>query len=258
MPELPDVEGQRRLFRRHAAGKRVLSLSAIDEILRNSSPQASGRAIKGHRFENPERHGKWLLCPTDEPILIFHFGMTGELVWASREQHEHSHDRLVLHFGDGELRYRAMRKLGGVWLARNRDEIPEVTGPLGPDALRVSRRDFIQRVGDRRGSIKAALMDQRPIAGLGNLTVDESLWRARIAPGRSAAELDDKELIRLHGRMRRVLTDSVKEGRVPPKRSWLTGVRDTKSPHCPRCGTPLDRSRIAGRTTYWCPVCQPA
>jgi formamidopyrimidine-DNA glycosylase len=108
MPELPDVEGQRRLFRRRAKGKRAVRLSAIAEILRNSSPSAIGKAIKGHRFEDPERHGKWLICPTDAPVMLSHFGMTGELVWASSKEEEHPHDRLVLHFDDGELRHRAI------------------------------------------------------------------------------------------------------------------------------------------------------
>lgn len=127
-----------------------------------------GKAIKGHRFEDPERHGKWLICPTEAPIMIFHFGMTGKLVRASRSQDEHPHDRLVLHFDDGELRYRAMRKLGGVWLARSRGEVSEVIGPLGPDAFGLSQAELVDRLAGRRGGIKSALMDQSLVAGLGS------------------------------------------------------------------------------------------
>jgi formamidopyrimidine-DNA glycosylase len=255
MPELPDVEGFRRTFQRRAAGKQVRGASCDAEILRNSSPQALGRAMRNSTFEAPERWGKWLICPAGANTMLMHFGMTGELIWLGDETERHPDDRMVLHFSDGDLRYRNMRKLGGVWLART-DAIEEVLGPLGPDALELRENAFIGRLKDRKGSIKSALMDQKVLAGLGNLTVDESLWHARVSPRASIKSLARTDISRLYRKMNKVLRDSAKEGLVPAKRTWLTGARSQRDPRCPRCRAKLNRGTIAGRTTYWCPSCQ--
>ncbi|HSL67462.1 MAG TPA: DNA-formamidopyrimidine glycosylase family protein, partial [Actinomycetota bacterium] len=160
MPELPDVESYRRFFRRHAAGKRVETVTADPTIVRNTTPRTLARALTGSTFDEPGRHGKWLICPTDGPILLLHFGMTGDLIWSGEEPRVHRHDRLILGFEDGEeLRYRNMRKLGGVWLAHDEEERRSILGPLGPDALSVGRKEFLELLGRRRGGVKAALMD---------------------------------------------------------------------------------------------------
>lgn len=112
MPELPDVEGYRRFFERHAAGKEIRSISVCRDMLRNATPQALGRALRGRRFAEPVPHGKWLMCPTGGPILVLHFGMTGDLIWSGDEPDRHRHDRLFIELSGGELRYRNMRKLG--------------------------------------------------------------------------------------------------------------------------------------------------
>lgn len=255
MPELPDVEGHRRTLRRRATNKPVLSVHVDPDVVRSSSPQAIGRALKGRTFESPHRRGKWLACPTDGPVLVLHFGMTGDLLWWDAEPDRHPHDRIRIEFHDGELVFRDMRKLGGVWIARDRRELDRLLAHVGPDALEVSKKEFLDRVRSRRGSIKSALMNQAVVSGLGNLTVDESLWRARIRPGRSASSLTQDELDALHRSAKRVLRDSSKVGHVPGRRGWITGSREPDAP-CPRCGERLRRSTISGRTTYWCPACQ--
>jgi formamidopyrimidine-DNA glycosylase len=186
-----------------------------------------------------------------------HFGMTGDLRWTDRDAPDERFDRVSFVTGTGELRYGDMRKLQGITLARDDSEVNRLLGSLGPDALGVKPDEFAHLVHGRRAAIKAALIDQQVIAGLGNLLVDEVLWRARIHPRRLARNLIAQELRALHTQMRRVLRASVSAGGVPTKRSWLTGVRDQQTPHCPRCGTALRRTRIAGRTTIWCPQCQP-
>ena len=251
MPELPDVEGFRRTFARHAAGKRVRSVRGVDlALLRNSTPSGLGRALSGRRFGRPRRHGKLLICPTDGPALVLHFGMTGDLVW-SRDGHRH--DRLVLELDDGELRYRNMRRFGGIWLARSEQELEAIEGRLGPDWLDVSRADFDDLLAGRRRSIKSALMDQTLAAGLGNLTVDEALWQARIDPRRPVASLDNNQRRTLYGAIQKVLRDSLPYGLVPGKRTWLAGARGRTGAGCPRCGTSLERVTVAGRTTVFCP-----
>src|SRR5438270_11068396 len=162
MPELPDVESYRRFFDRHAAGRTVHRTVVPDPaILRNTSPDTLDRALRGHRFDEPDRLGKWLICWTDGPALLLHFGMTGFLVWSGNEPSRHRHDRVILELDGGdELRYRNMRKLGGAWLAHDRGEAEAILGPIGPDALAIGKREFLERLSRRRGGVKAALMDQ--------------------------------------------------------------------------------------------------
>jgi formamidopyrimidine-DNA glycosylase len=258
VPELPDVEAYRRFFQLHAARKRIETVWADPTIVRNASPEALRRALVGRMFDEPSRHGKWLICPTDGPTLLLHFGMTGDLIWSGEEPDRHRHDRLVFGLDGGEeLRYRNMRKLGGVWLAHDEAETRAVLGPLGPDALPLGRREFLERLGRRRGGVKAALMDQAFIAGVGNIIADEILWHARIHPRRLIESLDADERGRLFTQLHRILREAV-EGHdyIPRKRSWLTGVRGLPGARCPRCKTPLERATVAGRTTYFCPHCQ--
>ena len=188
MPELPDVEGFRRVLARDAKGKPIEAVEVLDRtMLRNSSPQTLGRALAGARFREPRRHGKWLLAPAGEATVLMHFGMTGLLEWARRGSERHVHDRVVFVCRGGELRYRNMRKFGGVWLARDERQLRAVTGPLGPDAQDVDRELFEELLRRRRGGLKAALMDQRLFAGIGNLLADEIAWRAGSTPARGSS-----------------------------------------------------------------------
>lgn len=259
MPELPDVEQFRRFFAAHATGKAVAAVEADPAILRNVSADALAAALQGRRFEEPFRHGKWLAAPSDGPALLLHFGMTGDLIWSGDEPDRHRHDRLILGFVEGgELRYRNMRKLGGVWLAHDQEELDVILGRLGPDALALPRKEFLERLGRRRGAIKAALMDQRLFAGIGNIIADEVLWHARLHPKRTIESLDDAERRALYTRMGNVLREAVDRfDYLPRKRSWLSHVRGEPGARCPRCRTPLAKTVVGGRTTYFCPTCQP-
>ncbi|WP_199433311.1 Fpg/Nei family DNA glycosylase [Qaidamihabitans albus] len=264
MPELPDVEGFRRVLAEHAAGRTVRDVEVLDsQVLRGFGPRRLRDTVRGRRFAEPWRHGKWLVAPVrgegrGAPALLLHFGMTGSLRWADGDEPRHRHDRVVFVFGDGELRYRDMRKLAGLSLAANGEQRRELLADLGPDAMTISRDRLAEVLGGRRRQLKPALADQSVVAGLGNLLVDEILWRARIDPRRSTAELDRADLDRLHRDLGTVLRQSVKAERVPPRKSWLTGRRDEPSGSCPRCGTTLRRARAGGRGTVWCPRCQPA
>jgi formamidopyrimidine-DNA glycosylase len=253
VPELPDVEGFRRYFNQHAAGKQVRGVSRIDRsMLRSSSPPAIGRALARRRLSESWRHGKLLVCPAADTRLVLHFGMTGTLVWCADGGADHPHDRLVLGFADGELRYRNMRKFGGIWLL-DEEGVQQLVGRLGPDWLDVSRTAFDELLAGRRRALKATLMDQSIAAGLGNLTADEAMWQARIDPRRAASSLDEGERRRLYTKIQKVLRDSIPYGLVPSKRTWLTGARDERPGRCPRCGCSLQRVRIGGRTTAFCP-----
>jgi formamidopyrimidine-DNA glycosylase len=258
VPELPDVEGFRRELTRTLPGRRVRRVEVRDAgVLRNTTARALGRSLNGHRFGKPGRHGKWLLLPTDGPTLLVHSGMTGHPYYARTGADEEGQERLVVTLDRGELRYADQRKLRGIWLADDDDAAARVMGEQGPDALDIGLRAFRDALSGRRGGLKATLMDQSVIAGLGNLLTDEVCWQARLHPARPVASLDADEIRRLHSAMRRVLRTAVRHGRVPGLPRWLTGVRDDPDPHCPRCGARLERGRMGGRTSLWCPRCQP-
>jgi formamidopyrimidine-DNA glycosylase len=259
MPELPDVEGFRRVLAGHAVGRRIERVDVHDAgVLHGVTAAQLDASLRGRQFAEPGRHGKWLIARIGGPTVLMHFGMTGDLRWTDRDAPDERFDRVSFVTGTGELRYRDMRKLQGITLARDNSDVNRLLGRLGPDALGVKPGEFARLLRDRRAAIKSALIDQQVIAGLGNILADEILWRARIHPRRVAQSLTAQELRTLHTQMRRVLRASVSAGRVPATRSWLTGVREQQAPHCPRCGTALLRTRIGGRTTIWCPRCQPA
>jgi formamidopyrimidine-DNA glycosylase len=258
VPELPDVEGFRSQLAGALPGRQIRHVKVRDPgILRNTTAAALGRRLDGHRFRVPRRHGKWLILPTDGPTLLVHSGMTGHPYYAVNGAERADYERLVVSLDHGELRYADLRKLRGIWLAADDEEIADVLGPQGPDALGIGLREFRGALSGRTGKLKPTLMDQSVIAGLGNLLTDEICWRAGIQPVRPVTELDADEVKRLHNTMTRVLGTAVRHGRVPGLPRWLTGVRDDPDPHCPRCGTALMHRRIGGRTSWWCPHCQP-
>lgn len=257
MPELPDVEGFRRELARTLPGRRIRHVDVRDTgILRNTTARALDRQLTDRHFDTPRRHGKWLILPTDGPTLLIHSGMTGHPYYAPDDTQGERYERMVISLDRGELRYADLRKLRGVWLAADPDEVTEVMGPQGPDALSVDLRTFRDMLSGRRGALKATLLDQSVIAGLGNLLVDEICWQARLHPARPVVGLDADEVKRLHTTMKRVLRTAVRHGRVPGLPRWLTGVRDGPDPSCPRCGARLAAGRIGGRASLWCPRCQ--
>lgn len=256
MPELPDVEGWRRALAEELPGQRICQVRVTDAgILRNTTARSLSRRLVGHRFDEPRRHGKWLILPTDGPVLLIHSGMTGHPYYAGVGDAGEAHERLTLTLERGEFRYADLRKLRGVWIV-DPDAVPAVIGPQGPDALTVDRETFVDILEGKGGRLKPALMDQAVIAGLGNMLSDEICWQARLNPMGGIAELGEADVRRLYSKMRQVLRTAVRHGRIPHLRNWLSSVRDAPDPACPRCGTPLTRGRANGRSTLWCPRCQ--
>ena len=254
VPELPDVEGFRGVLAEHATGQCVERVDVADAgVLRGVTARQLDDALRGRCFERPQRHGKWLIAPTDGPAVLFHFGMTGSLQWLERGAPLDRYDRVTFVTGTGELRYRDMRKLQGITLAHGRGEEDRVLAGLGPDALDVTPAELDRILDGRRGAIKAVLIDQKVIAGLGNLLADEILWRAGIHPRRPAGSLNAEERRTLHRQMRSCSARPSGQAACRRGPSWLTGARDRKDARCPRCGAPLCRAQIGGRTTVWCP-----
>jgi len=202
------------------------------------------------------RRGKSIWLETDDgdgPVLGIHLGMAGRVVVDDaagdpRSEAERGDpgrwDRFALTFADGgRLALRDARRLGRVRLE------PDLDG-VGPDAARIGRVAFRERVGRSSASIKARILDQSVLAGVGNLLADEALWRARIDPRRPAQTLADEDLDRLRRAIRAATRDAIRlggvhTGRIVPFRG--PGER------CPRCGAQMQRATVGGRTTWWCP-----
>jgi formamidopyrimidine-DNA glycosylase len=257
VPELPDVEHYRRFLARHAVGACVERVLVTDPgILRNTDAATLDTALRGHRFEEPERRGKWLIAWTSGPVVLLHFGMTGDLIWGPDQSGRHRHDRVIFVLDRGELRYRNMRKLGGLWLAHGPDEVEPILSGLGPDALSLDRHAFEGLLRRRRGQVKTALMDQTLLSGVGNLLADEILWRARIHPARPVQDLTETERRALFAALRRSIRAGIEEFDGGMRTRWMR-VRGQPGARCPRCRSALDRMVVGGRTTYFCPRCQP-
>jgi formamidopyrimidine-DNA glycosylase len=248
MPELPEAERARALIADRALGRRI---AAVDDgdiyVTRPHAPGELAAALLGRRLTSANRIGKTLWLETDGggPDLGLHLGMAGRIA-IDEEPHERW-DRFALTFEDGgRLALRDKRRLGRAILE------PDLT-KLGPDAAAATRAEFRRRVGGSSAPIKARIMDQGVIAGIGNLLADEILWQARIDPRRPANSLSHEELDALRRAARTAIRRALRLGGAHT--GTLNPHREPDG-HCPRCGAPLSRARIGGRTTYWCPVDQ--
>lgn len=260
MPELPEVETERRYLNRYARHRRVVRVQAAHpDILSGISIQALGRKLKGCCIESSRRHGKYLLAGLDSgDWLVMHFGMSGTLAYYAHEQGPPDYAALILLLEGGrDLAYVSPRRLGRISLAGDPEEFIRHQR-LGPDALDVGLTAFRECIAAARGAVKAWLMDQGHIAGIGNEYSDEILFHAGLHPGRSAKSLTEAEVGRLHRSMLEVLRRAVAVAANPERMpaSWLLPRRGTDSA-CPRCGGPLHKSKAGGRAAYYCPRCQP-
>jgi len=258
VPEILEVEAYRRLAER-VVGRTISAVEAPDAwfVKGGATPEAVAVALVNRRITALRRHGKVLLLDSGGPTLGLRFGMTGRLLvdgeaaiqyleWGGRRS-DPSWVRFGLRFrGGGRLWIDDPRRLGGVELE------PDVGG-LGPDAWTATTAEFEQALAGGRGPLKARLLDQARLAGLGNLLVDEVLWRADLSPHRPAGLLDADEVCRLRRVVRRVLDQMDRRGG-----SHTGDLFDARRPGgvCPRDGTGLRRATVGGRTTWWCPAHQ--
>jgi formamidopyrimidine-DNA glycosylase len=247
MPELPEAERARETLER-TLGRRIARVDDADTyVCRPHAPGEIGEALLGHEFVSAQRRGKFLWLETaDGPTLGLHLGMAGKIV-IDADAPVPRWDRFAIEFTDGtRLALRDKRRLGRAVLNPDHSHV-------GLDAALVGRDEFRRRIGTGRAPIKARLLDQKWISGVGNLLADQALWQARIAPGRRVSELEASDLDRLRRELRSAIRSATKQGGVH------TGqfVPARREGTCPRCGhAPLERAKIGGRTTYWCPVCQ--
>jgi formamidopyrimidine-DNA glycosylase len=257
MPELPEVERARALIADRALGRRIAGVDDSDTyVCRPHAPGEIATALAGRELVEARRIGKsmWVETGDDGPALGLHLGMTGRILVDEEQAGDpapatevRKADRFTIRFADGgALVLRDRRRLG-------RARLEPLIDRLGPDAAEVGRAIFRERVGRGRTAVKARIMDQSVIAGVGNLLADEALWKAGIDPRRPAGELDVPELDRLRNAIRAATRSALRKGGVHT--GTLIPARHREGA-CPRCGTPLSRATIGGRTTWWCPADQ--
>jgi formamidopyrimidine-DNA glycosylase len=255
MPELPEVETFRRYLDNTSLHQRITNVEVPDAyVFKRVSALELTRRLKGRRFEKSHRHGKHLFVRvSDELWLRLHFGMTGSLEYLKNEEVASKTARVIFRFANGcRLAFDDQRKFGEVELIEGVDEFLR-TRRLGRDALEISLSLFKAIVGKHRGAVKAILLNQQLIAGIGNLYADEILFHARVHPATEAAKLSDKDLGRLFRATRYVLEKAIALktdfNRLP--KSWLL-TRRGKGGRCPHCGRALKSATIGGRTAWFC------
>jgi formamidopyrimidine-DNA glycosylase len=274
VPELPEVESARAAIERAALNREIADVDDTDSWeCRPHLPGDIRTALLGRRLTGAFRRGKSMWCETSGvgrsrtpgPVLGIHLGMSGRILvsdpggalteggdWlggrygqgAEQPARKPVWDRFTLTFTDGgSLRLFDKRRLGRVRLDPDLDA-------LGPDAELVTAAEFRERVGRGTAPVKARLLDQSVIAGVGNLLADETLWQARLSPRRPCNELTGDELSVLHDALQRATKAAIAQGGVHTgtiiefRRAGLA---------CPRCGTELTHATVGGRTTWWCP-----
>jgi formamidopyrimidine-DNA glycosylase len=254
VPEMLEVETYRRAADR-LVGTTVTGVDAPDAwYLKGETTAPALGALVGTRLTGTRRIGKLLLVDTDGPVLGLRFGMTGRLLVGgdapierleySSHRFEPAWVRFTLAVDDGrDLRIVDPRRLGGV-------EIDPDTSQLGPDALEIGPAGLRDRLARSRAPVKAFLLDQSRVAGIGNLLADEMLWRAGIDPARLGQSLTPAEARRLHKHLRTTILELGDRG---GSHTGDLHVHRERGATCPRDGAPLDRRTIGGRTTYSCP-----
>ena len=247
MPELPEAE-RARVTLESALGRRIAAVDDSDTyVCRPHPPGEIASALVGHAFASAHRRGKFLwLVTEDGPTLGLHLGMAGHIALEPPTE-KPLWDRFTVEFEDGtRFALRDRRRLGRALL--NPD-----FGHVGTDAATVGRDEFRRLVGAGNTAIKARLLDQGAISGVGNLLADQVLWQARIAPRRPTSQLSPEELDLLRRQLRAAVRSAIRQGGVHT--GSFIPAREREGA-CPRCGHALQRATIGGRTTYWCPVCQ--
>jgi formamidopyrimidine-DNA glycosylase len=244
MPELPEAERARGALE-SILGRRIVRVHDGDTYV--SRPHAPGEiaaGLVGHTFATARRRGKFLWLETDDgPVLGLHLGMAGRIVVDGGEDVSHW-DRFAVEFDDGtRFALRDKRRLGRAVLNPDFSHV-------GPDAADVSRDEFRRIVGAGHTAVKARLLHQGVISGVGNLLADQALWQARIAPTRITSSLTDEELDRLRRELRSAVRSAIRKGGVHT--GQVIGHR-RRDGVCPRCGAAMSRATVGGRTTYWCP-----
>jgi formamidopyrimidine-DNA glycosylase len=269
VPELPEVETVVRDLRGPLVGRSIVRLEVSAQALRRSWSPAHNRRLVGQTVRAIMRRGKWILIDLGGPWLVVHLGMTGQLTIASAELPRQAHTHFVFTLDRGELRFRDIRRFGSVTWFDDRIAVDAffAASRLGPEPFTLDPEVWRQGLKKTSRNLKACLLDQRLVAGVGNIYADESLFEAKLSPRLLGKRLTAAQAERLRLAVVSVLTRAIKR-RGSTIRDYVggSGLRGgfqdefraygrTGKP-CVRCGTPIRRIVLAGRATHFCPTCQ--
>lgn len=272
MPELPEVETVRRDLAPLVAGRRIEAVevdpASAPLLLGNTGIDAFRAALVGRRFLGIGRRGKYLLFELDDGnTLVAHLRMTGRLVWRRHAAPPEPYQRAMLELDDGhDLRWSDLRKFGTWRLVADPND---AVGKLGPEPVDdgFTLPGFRTALKGRSAPIKSVLLDQRRVAGIGNIYADEALYEARIAPSTAAGQIGPASAKRLHAAVRSVLECGIANrgasfkdyvdgaGQQGHQQMFVQVFRRTGKP-CYACGSMIERVVIGGRSTHFCPRCQ--
>jgi formamidopyrimidine-DNA glycosylase len=269
VPELPEVETVVRDLRPRLEGRRLCTVRVGKKALRRAWSQKRAKNLVGRTVHAVRRRGKWILIDLDDGLLVVHLGMTGQLTVAPLDQPRSDHTHFVANLDDGwQLRFRDVRRFGSIALFRNPGEFEAALADrLGPEPFDLRTEDFRQTLAGTSRCLKAVLLDQSVVAGIGNIYADESLFEAKLSPTRLGRETTKAEADRLRKAIVKVLNRAI-ERRGSSIRNYVDGLGQGGSYQkefrvygragqpCPRCGTPIECIRLAGRSTHYCPQCQ--
>jgi formamidopyrimidine-DNA glycosylase len=272
VPELPEVETVVRGLRSCLLDKRISSVMATGKRLRLPMPAASQKKLLGRKFSEVARRGKWIILVLDnDSRLLIHLGMTGQLRVQPAKEAVQPHTHLIMGLGRGgeQLRFRDVRRFGGATLLPSGPALNlffEKSG-LGPEPFEL-KQDYWERViSSTRRCLKAVLLDQRVLAGVGNIYADEALFEARVHPAQLGVGTSNRESARLRRALVRVLERAI-TCRGSSIRDYLGAsghkgryqnefrVYGQSGKPCPRCRFGIERIQLAGRSTHFCPRCQ--
>jgi formamidopyrimidine-DNA glycosylase len=273
MPELPEVETIRLALAPHVVGRRLERVDINDpRLVRPFEPTAIAAELEGERVASLERRGKYLVVRFESGrVLLIHLRMTGSLRHADAGLRDADpHRRAVVRLDDGsDVAYRDVRRFGTWRLLEPHEVDPYLQQRVGREPLErtFTPRRLVESLEGRKAPLKAALLDQRTVAGLGNIYVDEALWRAQLHPLRPAGALDRDQVARLTKAIKDALRTgiaqqgaSVRDYSTPDGRRGRMQERfrvyGREGEPCPRCGTPIEKIRAAGRGSWYCPSCQ--
>jgi formamidopyrimidine-DNA glycosylase len=260
MPELPEVETVVRSVAAHLAGRRIVSTSFTSRFVTPGNRAKLTRRLAGRRIESVTRRGKFILIALDQGTLTVHLGMTGKLLLEG-EAGVHTHG--VFHLDDGLLLYHDPRQFGRIEFSEG---TPPRVARLGPEPLEIGFEEFRTRL-KRKTRMKALLLNQAFLAGLGNIYADESLFAAGIHPLTPASKLTDARAKKLYDAIRGILTHAIQLGgssisdyvNARGERGWFQmehRVYGREGEPCANCDRPIRKILVAQRGTHYCPHCQ--
>ena len=255
MPELPECEAARKRIEDGALNRTIEAFSLGETRHMDLPDAAAQKRLTGTRFTRTRRHGKYIFVGSvDGPWLHIHLGMSGSVRVMNEEDSPPDYIRFSIHFEGGQqLNFRDPRKFGQITLIEDVDSFIEEKG-LGPDALEIGDNAFAETIGRTRGAIKSALLNQKKLAGVGNLWSDEALYRSGLHPEARSNDLDEAEVKALHQAVQSILKEVVacnaNYSDLPD--DWLIHNRSDGAT-CPQCGGTVTKKTVGGRSSFFCP-----